>query len=111
MRYVVRIVSALGLLVALSATASAETVAHGEQVYAQQCATCHGEQARGGIKDLRRMTPATHAEFLDIVLRGKRREKGMASFGDTLSQADADALHAYLIHRANADWSEIEKGN
>ena len=92
-------------------TASAEIQGRGEQLYAQHCATCHGEQARGGIKDLRRMTPETHAQFLDIVLHGIRREKGMASFGDVLSKEDADALHAYLIRRANADWAEIEKGN
>lgn len=91
-------------------TASAEIIARGEQVYAQQCASCHGEQARGGVKDLRRMTPATHGEFLDIVLGGKRREKGMASFADLVSKGDAEAIHAYLIRRSNADWTSIAKG-
>lgn len=87
--------------------ASAEVIAHGEGLYAQHCATCHGERARGGVKDLRRMTPATRAEFYDIVLRGKRRETGMASFGDLLTQADAEAIRAYLIRRTNGDWTEI----
>lgn len=82
-------------------------IARGEQVYAQQCSSCHGERARGGVKDLRRMTSATHAEFYDIVLRGTRREAGMASFGDVLTQADAEAIHAYLIRRTNEDWEEI----
>lgn len=86
---------------------SAEAIARGEQLFAQQCSTCHGERARGGVKDLRRMTPATHAEFFDIVLRGKRRETGMASFGDILTQADAEAIHAYLVRRTNEDWAEI----
>lgn len=90
--------------------ASAEIIARGEQLYAQNCAACHGEQARGGVKDLRRMSPATHAEFLDIVIGGKRREKGMASFADVLSQDDAAAIHAYLIRRANQDWDGISKG-
>ena len=92
-------------------TAAAGIIAQGEQLYAQHCATCHGERARGGIKDLRRMTPATHREFLDIVLRGARREKGMASFGDVLSEADAKAVQAYLARRANEDWADILKGN
>ena len=91
-------------------TASAEIIARGEQVYAQQCSSCHGEQARGGVKDLRRMTPGTHGEFLDIVLGGKRREKGMASFADLISKADAEAIHAYLIRRSNEDWASIAKG-
>lgn len=91
-------------------TASAEVLARGEQVYAQQCAACHGEQARGGVKDLRRMSRATHGEFLDIVLGGKRREKGMASFADLVSKPDAEAIHAYLIRRANEDWAKIQAG-
>ncbi|MFZ3484818.1 PQQ-dependent dehydrogenase, methanol/ethanol family [Sphingomonas sp. 3-13AW] len=93
------------------ASVGASVVSQGEQLYAQHCATCHGEAARGGIKDLRRMSPATHREFLDIVLHGARREKGMASFDDLLSETDAKAVHAYLARRANEDWSEIVKGN
>jgi quinohemoprotein ethanol dehydrogenase len=87
--------------------ADAATIARGEKVYADNCATCHGEQARGGVKDLRRMSPETHAEFMDIVIGGKRREKGMVSFADVISQDDARAIHAYLIRRANQDWDSI----
>ena len=87
-----------------------EVLARGEQLYAQYCAVCHGEQARGGVKDLRRMTPETHAEFLDILLKGTRREKGMASFADVLGEDDAKAIHSWLIRRANEDWEEIAKG-
>jgi quinohemoprotein ethanol dehydrogenase len=59
------------------------------------------------VKDLRMMTPATHAEFMDIVIGGKRREKGMVSFADIISQNDAKAIHTYLIRRANQDWDSI----
>jgi quinohemoprotein ethanol dehydrogenase len=76
----------------------------GAQLFASTCALCHGQQAVGGVKDLRRMSAATHAAFKDIVLGGARKDKGMASFADILSQADADAIHAYLIARANEDW-------
>jgi quinohemoprotein ethanol dehydrogenase len=85
-------------------TASADTIAQGEQLYGLHCALCHGIAARGGIKDLRHMAPKTHAEFLDIVLGGKRAASGMASFADTLSPPEAEAIHAYVIARANADW-------
>ncbi|MHB9879275.1 PQQ-dependent dehydrogenase, methanol/ethanol family [Pacificimonas sp. ICDLI1SI03] len=87
--------------------ASAEVIAQGEQLYADYCAACHGEQARGGIKDLRMMSPETHAEFMDIVIGGSRREMGMASFADLISEDDAQAIRAYLVGRANEDWDEI----
>ena len=87
-------------------TASAEVVAKGGEVYAKTCANCHGPQAVGGgvIKDLRHMTPQTHGAFKDIVLKGQLIGVGMANFSNVLSDADADAVHAYLIDRANADW-------
>ena len=50
------------------------------------------------------MSRETHAAFNDIVLGGLRKDKGMASFADILKPADADAIHAYLIARANEDW-------
>lgn len=87
-----------------------EVLARGEQFYARHCAVCHGEQARGGVKDLRRMSPETHAEFLDIVLEGARRENGMASFDDVLGEDEAKAIHSWLIRRANEDWDQIVSG-
>ncbi|MEZ5709958.1 MAG: PQQ-dependent dehydrogenase, methanol/ethanol family [Blastomonas sp.] len=90
--------------------ADAATIARGEKLYGDYCSACHGDQARGGIKDLRKMTPATRAEFIDIVLGGSRREKGMASFSDLISPDDADAVNAYLVRRANEDWDGIIAG-
>ena len=85
-------------------TASADVVAKGEQLYGQNCALCHGVAARGGVKDLRHMSPQTHGDFLAIVLGGKRAANGMASFADVLTKDEAEAIHQYLIARANADW-------
>ncbi|KRA81343.1 PQQ-dependent dehydrogenase, methanol/ethanol family [Altererythrobacter sp. Root672] len=85
-------------------TGSPELVARGEQLYGANCALCHGNAARGGVKDLRHMTPATHAEFLSIVIGGQRAANGMASFADVLSRDEAEAIHHYLIARANEDW-------
>jgi quinohemoprotein ethanol dehydrogenase len=79
-------------------------VQKGAQLYAGTCALCHGQQALGGVKDLRRMTRDTHAAFKDIVLGGVRKDKGMASFADILTADDADAIHAYVTARANEDW-------
>ena len=65
---------------------------------------CHGQDAIGGVRDLRHMTAAVHADFNRIVLEGLHLDKGMAAFGDILSAEDADAIHAYVIARANEDW-------
>ena len=51
------------------------------------------------------MAPETHAEFLAIVLGGKRAAQGMAGFADVLSKDEAEAIHQYLIARANEDWA------
>ena len=87
--------------------ASEADIRKGAQLYAANCSLCHGQMARGGIKDLRRMSPDTHTQFLDIVLGGSRKSAGMASFADVLSKDDAEAVHAYLISRTNEDWGEM----
>lgn len=84
--------------------ASPEVVARGEVLFGTHCAICHGNAARGGVKDLRHMSPATHAAFADIVLGGTRARNGMASFADVLSAEETEAIHHYLIARANQDW-------
>ncbi len=88
--------------------ASEATVQRGAQLYAETCAVCHGQRAIGGVKDLRHMTAETHGKFNDIVLKGIYLEKGMASFADLLDQEQTDAIHAYLIARANEDWGRAE---
>ena len=40
------------------------------------------------------------------MLGGKRAANGMASFADVLSREQAEAIHHYLIARANDDWEE-----
>ena len=51
-----------------------------------------------------KMTRETHARFNDIVLKGIYQERGMASFADLLKPEEVDAIHGYLIARANEDW-------
>ena len=84
--------------------ASEATVQRGATVFANTCAQCHGQLAVGGVKDLRQMTREAHAAFNDIVLKGTLAQKGMASFASLLSAEDVEAVHAYVIARANEDW-------
>jgi quinohemoprotein ethanol dehydrogenase len=74
-------------------------------VYGDVCGNCHGFNAISGgtIPDLRHMTPETHGQFKDIVLGGIRLAKGMASFADVVTEEESEAIHAYIISRANED--------
>ena len=61
--------------------------------------------------DLRRMAPATDRIFYDIVLNGAYVGKGMARWDDVLSQADAVAIHAYIVDAAWAAYSAARAGS
>ena len=85
-------------------------VIEGMTLFAKNCAVCHGENARGGIKDLRLMSSQTHKDFFDIVLGGKRAPNGMASFADKLSRHDVAMIQKYLIARIDEDWTDLKNG-
>src|SRR5690606_32497646 len=85
-------------------TGSEEQVARGAQRFAATCAVCHGQNAIGGVKDLRHMTAEAHGLFNEIVLGGIYLDKGMAGFGDLIDEEGSEAIHQYLIARANEDW-------
>jgi quinohemoprotein ethanol dehydrogenase len=82
----------------------ADVARRGASLYAENCNRCHGDNAIGGVKDLRRMSKQSHDEFLDIVLNGSREHQGMPSFGGQISEAQAKDIHGYLITRAQDDW-------
>jgi quinohemoprotein ethanol dehydrogenase len=85
-----------------------EEIRAGSIAYHRVCAQCHGRDAisTNAIPDLRHMTPDTRAQFNQIVLKGLRASKGMASFSDLLSDKDAEAIYAYLVARAREDWNQ-----
>jgi quinohemoprotein ethanol dehydrogenase len=88
-------------------TGTEEQVKLGMAAYHRVCAQCHGRDAisTNAIPDLRHMTPETRAEFMDIVLQGKRLQKGMANFSDVVTPAEADDINFYLIARAREDYN------
>jgi quinohemoprotein ethanol dehydrogenase len=79
----------------------------GNAAYHRVCAGCHGMRAVGGgvIPDLRYMSDATHAAFDEIVLEGTLADRGMVGFADRITPAEADAIQAFVIMRANEDWT------
>ena len=59
--------------------------------------------------DLRKLAPEFHNAFKDVVLGGTLAPGGMESFSDILTEADVDAIHAYLIDQAWQGYNEQEK--
>jgi mono/diheme cytochrome c family protein len=91
------------------ATASAEVVAAGRMKYQTFCVYCHGYNAMGAgvIPDLRYSGLLHDPDaFKGVVLRGDRKSNGMVSFASVLSDADADAVRAYLITQANRAYDD-----
>ena len=81
-----------------------EVVKRGAAIYGETCNRCHGDNAVGGIKDLRKMSKESHDSFMAIVLGGARVHNGMPSFEGVLTKAQAEDVHGYLIKRAQEDW-------
>jgi quinohemoprotein ethanol dehydrogenase len=88
--------------------ASEEQIRNGRRIFGETCSRCHGENAVGGLKDLRWMSAETRRNFSTIVLEStpELREKGMQAFKDLLSAADVEALNGYLVARANEDYQD-----
>ncbi|MBT8389698.1 MAG: PQQ-dependent dehydrogenase, methanol/ethanol family, partial [Altererythrobacter sp.] len=86
--------------------ASGETIALGGEKYARYCSVCHAPAAVGStvLPDLRRSgTLSNAASWQAVVREGILQDRGMASFSESLSESEADAIRAYVIHRANED--------
>ncbi|MGF7170624.1 PQQ-dependent dehydrogenase (methanol/ethanol family) [Sphingobium xanthum] len=88
------------------ATGSAATVDAGRQIYARRCYFCHGSAAVSGgeVPDLRYSASLSDAApFRAIVREGALAMNGMPSFQKVLSDADVEAIRAYIVLRANQD--------
>lgn len=87
------------------APTAAPIIRRGQDLYHKYCFHCHGSLAisAGVVSDLRYSPKVIHDNFNKIVMDGMLESAGMARFDDMLSKSDAEALHAYIIHRANQD--------
>ena len=96
-------VAVAAALLSLSAIAHAQdraAIEAGEQVYADNCATCHGDKLRstGAMPDLKEVRPGDRARFDKFVAEG--RGAGMPAFQGTLSPEEIDQIWAYIRSRA-----------
>jgi mono/diheme cytochrome c family protein len=88
------------------ATAAADVVAKGAGLYDAYCSNCHGPGVIqvGILPDLRRSVMLQTADaWQSVVIGGARQHNGMASFSNVMSAADAEAIRAFAILRANQD--------
>ncbi len=78
-------------------------IASGEQLFQRDCWACHGPGAisSGVVPDLRRSGVLADARaWNSVVIGGILKDRGMISFAATHSNEDAEALRAYVSHRA-----------
>ena len=73
-----------------------EQIRKGADVYAQHCATCHGNRMANPpwAIDLATFPRDSHARFVDAVTNGVRN---MPPWGDVLKTDEIEALWAYLV--------------
>ncbi len=84
---------------ALNLSASFEEVARGDELFDAECAGCHGADGRGqgAIPDLTKLTFLAERSAVDLyrtVTDGV--DRGMPSFGESLSEGDCWALATYV---------------
>ena len=82
--------------------ATPDELARGETLYQEYCGFCHGQEAVSAwiVPDLRYLAPAKHGLFNQIVVDGLYEPLGMPNFSDALTDADATAIHAYVVGQA-----------
>ena len=77
-----------------------ELISKGSLQYYLYCEACHGIVGlpRSSLHpDLTKLAEAKHKLFKEIVLGGLLAQNGMASFSNSLSVEDVEAIHAYLL--------------
>ncbi len=87
-------------------TADHNTVERGRALYHENCSVCHGPGVVSGsaIPDLRYMDAETHRDWPGIVIGGAYKGMGMIPFSRVLDMEDSQAIHEYVIHRANESY-------
>lgn len=89
-----------------------ELLDKGVEKYMEHCGSCHGgfgENHRSQHPDLSKMQKPTHKLFFDIVIGGILSENGMASFSNSITEEEVEAIHHFLINMQTNLYNEQEK--
>jgi len=90
-----------------------EMIAKGASLYDFYCFICHGafgDKHLSQHPDLSKLTEAKHMVFNDIVLKGILSQNGMASFSNSLSADDVEAIHQYVL-KQQMGWYEKQQAH
>ncbi len=93
-------------------TAGAAELAIGDRTFHRFCMMCHGAGARGdGVRpDLRYSDLLGNKDaWAEVVIGGGRESRGMVSFKDVVSAAQAEAIRAYVIQQAHINIAHSAK--
>ena len=77
-------------------------IERGFYLYNFYCEICHGKFGDRHLSqhpDLSKLPEAKHLLFNDILLKGILAQNGMASFSNSLTEADVEAIHHFLIKK------------
>lgn len=87
----------------IALTADENTVQAGAALYVKSCFVCHGIGASSGgsIMDLRYSAEATFRQYPKIVREGAYVKAGMPAMKEWLSEADVEAIRAFVIAQRN----------
>ncbi len=90
-------------------TETQAVIDQGQGLYGRYCQRCHGAAAAGGglgdtgPADLRRSPFIQAQDAFDMVVRqGQLQHKGMAPFGEEVTEDRAKAIRAYIVSEAAA---------
>ncbi len=95
-----------------SAPVNTALAAEGAKQYARRCGSCHGDAAVSGglVPDLRYSAAlASDALWKAVVDGGALESQGMVSFKSELNAHEQAAVRAYLIKRAQQDYSALHE--
>ncbi len=89
-----------------------DLIKRGSALYEFYCEICHGkfgDRHTSQHPDLSKLPEAKHMLFNDILLKGILAENGMANFSNSLSEADVEAIHHFLLKKQTVVYAEQEK--
>ena len=79
-----------------------DLIERGAYLYNFYCDICHGKFGDRHLSqhpDLSKLPEAKHLLFNDILLKGILSQNGMANFSNSLSEADVEAIHSFLLKK------------
>jgi quinohemoprotein ethanol dehydrogenase len=86
-----------------------ELISRGAYLYNFYCDICHGKFGSRHLSqhpDLSKLPEAKHMLFNDILLKGILAQNGMANFSNSLTEADAEAIHHFLLKKQQESYAE-----